>query len=389
LVQAFLSTHTAEDFTLVLATQFHHAYERYRDPDLSVGGNPLDTYFLNQDIRAEPRGDLRIGSRARVSAGVELGRTTAEGKSLQADVARNQAGTFLAGEIVLVNAGNLVQGVTAYPAIRHDAFSGLTPAWSPQFGIRMDFNRFNAGALRNFAASVRSTFSRNFRVPTFNELYFQGGGGSGNPALHPERSTSFDLGASVKFDLVGEHHTQVTYFVNDMRDRIIWSPAGGNTVFPRNLRHVRSTGIESSYRWEAPGKVFNLQVSYTSADTRKTSVDYPGDPTFNTQLPFVPLEMLSLRGHATARVDDPVIKELAAVVTYAYASHRFSSEDNKDFIPSHQVAGACLMSRFVAGALLLTTKFEVNNLFGEEYEVMVGYPMPLRSYRLTLALEYR
>ena len=40
------------------------------------------------------------------------------------------------------------------------------------------------------------------------------------------------------------------------------------------------------------------------------------------------------------------------------------------------------------GTLTLSIRLEVNNLFDEDYQVILSYPMPRRSFRLTVGLDY-
>jgi outer membrane cobalamin receptor len=389
LLQALLTSGVTESVSLGMAVQFHSAYERYRDPGLSIGGTMLDTYFRNDDIRLEPHVDVVVNNRLRVAVGTELVHTSASGNSLAGDVTRKQAGTFIAGEVVLPSMGGAVKDVSVFPSLRYDAISSMTPTWSPQVGALIGFAEFDAGVVRRIAPALRSSVSRNFRMPTFNELYFNGGGGFGNAALRPERSTSVDLGGSVHFLLAGEHHAQITYFVNDMSDRIVWAPISSSSVAPKNLRRVRSAGFETCYRWDLPEKLLSLQAGYTISNSRKVSADYPGDPTINTQLAYLPQEMLAFSANATFSVNAAVLKELGSAVSYSFVGYRYYTEDNTDYLPSHQVVNVSVRSRLVIDELAMLAKIEINNLFSEDYQVMLGYPMPPRSYRFTLVIEYR
>jgi outer membrane receptor for ferrienterochelin and colicin len=81
--------------------------------------------------------------------------------------------------------------------------------------------------------------------------------------LLPERSTSYEIGGDILASWIGEHAVQLSLFRTDMNDRIVWVPAGGFSVTPKNIRSVESTGIESSYSWSPPGTGMMLDVNYT------------------------------------------------------------------------------------------------------------------------------
>ncbi|MEK9135688.1 MAG: TonB-dependent receptor, partial [Bacteroidota bacterium] len=258
----------------------------------------------------------------------------------------------------------------------------------PQLGMLVGLGEFDAGFITKLKPSLRASVSRNFRVPTFNELYYSGGGGIGNRALRPERSTGFDVGTSIRFLLAGEHQLQATYFVNDMTDRIVWVAAGSGTVAPRNLRRVRSEGLESSYRWSVLDRMFLLEASYTSSNSRKLSADYSGDPTVNTQLIYIPQETFNISAASTVRLDSSVVNEISGTIGYSFVGFRYHTEDNTGFLPPHRLVNAGVRTRLSVDRLALHIKCEVNNLFNEDYQVILGYPMPMRSYRLTFGIEY-
>jgi outer membrane receptor protein involved in Fe transport len=176
--------------------------------------------------------------------------------------------------------------------------------------------------------------------------------------------------------------------MNDMSDRIVWVAAGSGAVMSKNLGRVRSQGLESSYRWELPEKVLSLQASYTTSDSRKVSSDYPGDPIVNTQLIYVPQETFTLSANSTINLDGATAKELGGMMSFSFVGYRYHTEDNTAYLPAHSLVNVSVRSRFVIDKVTLLGKIEVNNLFDEEYQVMLGYPMPLRSYRVTLGIEY-
>lgn len=388
LFQAAFSSHVVENIGIGCTVQARVAYERYRDPNVNIGGVVLDNYFKNTDVRVEPHADVVVNEMLRIGVGSEFVRTSAEGNSMVRDAARTQLGTFLAGEVVLVKAWGAVDDVSLFPSVRLDAISLMTPTWSPQLGAMVGFGECDAAFIGGIRPTVRSSVSRNFRMPTFNELYFSGGGGLGNPALRPERSTSVDVGASVRFLLAGEHVAQTTYFMNAMSDRIVWVAAGSGTVTPKNLRRVRSRGFESSYRWDLPEKILSLQASYTTSSSRRTSSEYPGDPTVNAQLIYVPQEMFTLSANSTIDLDAAIVKELGGLVSYSFVGYRYYTEDNTAYLPAHRLVNVSIRSRFTIDKLAMLGKLEVNNLFNEQYQVMLGYPMPLRSFRVTFGIEY-
>ena len=388
LVQASLSSFLSEHASFHCSAQLHLAYERYRDPGLNINGLGLDNYFQDKDARIEPRMDMALGDRIKLGVGSEWVSASASGNSVSQDVSRKQFGTYLASQVNVMKSTGIIDDASVFPALRFDAISSMSPVWSPQFGGVIRFESFDAWVFRRVITSLKFNTSRNFRMPTFNELYFSGGGGFGNPDLRPEFSTSMDGGGSVNFLLAGEHVAQVSYFLNDMTDRIVWVAVPGGAVSPKNLRRVRSLGIESSYRWDLPGRILSLEANYSGSDASKVSADYPGDPTTDKQLIYVPRRTATVAVRTFFGFNTAVLRECDAALSYSFVGSRYTTEDNADSLPSYWVANASVRSRVGWGTLTLSIRLEVNNLFDEDYQVILSYPMPRRSFRLTVGLDY-
>ncbi|MCC6395676.1 MAG: TonB-dependent receptor [Bacteroidetes bacterium] len=208
----------------------------------------------------------------------------------------------------------------------------------------------------------------------------------GNPSLKPERSTSFEAGGGVSCVAFGEHHLDVTLFDISMRDRIIWVAAGSGIVTPKNLRDVRSRGLELAYAYSSGGAA--LSVHYTRSRSEKTSADYDGDPNINVQLPSLPQETAGVEGSYVFDIRSGVLESVALSGGYTFVGHRFVTEDNGPFLPRYHVLHAGAAVRFHLGSWRVRVGGDVGNLLDASYEVMPGYPMPLRNARLRCDVSY-
>ena len=83
--------------------------------------------------------------------------------------------------------------------------------------------------------------SRNFRLPTFNDLYWQPGG---NLNLQPEQSYQFDIGHQISL----KHYTITlnNYFIRT-QDMIRWLPNATGIWSPGNIDDVQIYGAEVSF----------------------------------------------------------------------------------------------------------------------------------------------
>lgn len=114
---------------------------------------------------------------------------------------------------------------------------------------------------------LRASHSKNYRIPTFNDLYWQT---VGNKDLKPELAYQFEVGNDIIFK---DFRAQTNVFYNAINDMIIWSPTEGSFWKPTNEAKVKTYGFElmMDYSW----RNFQLKghYSYTEAKNKATN-DY-------------------------------------------------------------------------------------------------------------------
>jgi len=126
-------------------------------------------------------------------------------------------------------------------------------------GMRFDATRYY---------SVLVNLSRNFRIPTFNDLYWQG---SGNLNLKPESAYQAEIGQQVKFK--NTFVSATAYYMN-IADLIQWKPASNGNWHPENVTGVTAYGAELMFDWIRKSQThslqFNASYSYTISENRQT-----------------------------------------------------------------------------------------------------------------------
>ncbi|TVZ51026.1 TonB-dependent receptor plug domain-containing protein [Dokdonia sp. Hel_I_53] len=121
--------------------------------------------------------------------------------------------------------------------------------------------------------------SRNYRIPTFNDLYWEGAGSMGNINLLPETSLQVDVGQKLNFkevllDLRG-------YYIQT-KDLIRWQPNTSGIWIPVNIADAKHYGIEFSgtYHIQLGKHYFETDVRYGHTIAKDIST--------NKQLIYVP-----------------------------------------------------------------------------------------------------
>ncbi len=211
--------------------------------------------------------------------------------------------------------------------------------------------------------TVKFNFSKNFRIPTFNDLYWTLGG---NENLRPESAYQFDVIQELKLKRI---QLSVTGFYNKITDLINWKPNDTGLWQPINTNKVQTYGIElglnSDLKIAAHHQLkFNATYGYTISENELTQ----------KQLIYVPYHKLTsnLAYHH---------KKTTFFMNYVFNGAVFTSLDNSYKLKEYTVVNSGLEHQLFTWA---TLGFQVNNLFNENYQVVAQRPFPGRNYTVTV-----
>ncbi|MEL1243208.1 TonB-dependent receptor [Flavobacterium sp. DGU11] len=246
-----------------------------------------------------------------------------------------------------------------------------------ELGIRKEITNayespllFSAGtniALASFY-NVKLNASRNFRIPTFNDLYWQG---SGNPNLRPESSYQAELGNIFRFN---DFTFTLTGYYIKLTDMLRWLPSTGGIWRPENVGKVNNYGLESVISWKKKAGAGQLELTGTYAYTISRE-DGKGE-----QLIYVPLHK------ATASLAYGY-KGFSAYYRHLFNGEVFTSSDNAYKLDAFNVSGVGAEYTFKV-FLGLSVGTQVNNLWNEEYQNVAVRPMPGRNYNMYLNFKF-
>ena len=220
---------------------------------------------------------------------------------------------------------------------------------------------------------LRSSWSKNFRVPTFNDLYYPG---YSNPALNPERSNAFDIGLSAAAGQSDRHSFQATYYDIEVQDGIV---SDAPDYIPYNIASATHRGVEVRYDYRS----WDDGISAYAGGSYGISLDKssPASPTYDKQLPYVP-KFTGLAGIAVQtslfRID---IHELLMGLRYTDALET-------NLLPSYALTDIVLNKSAVVSSFSFSLQLAVKNVFDKEYQIYQVFPMPGRSFKISLGVEY-
>lgn len=225
----------------------------------------------------------------------------------------------------------------------------------------------------NFAVTdfytLKLNGSKNFRVPTFNDLYWQPGG---NENLKPESSYQVELGNDFHFK---NFRISLTGYYIDIDDMLRWIPTG-SFWSPMNTHKVRTYGGEALLNFHKSFGNHHIELNGTYAYTVSEDMET------KKQLIYVPYhKATSSLGYSW--------KKLSANYQFLYNGEVFTRSDNNSRynVDAYLVSNASLDYDF-GKKNSYTLGFQVLNLYNEDYVSVESRFLPGRNYNLYLTLNF-
>lgn len=236
--------------------------------------------------------------------------------------------------------------------------------------------------------SVNAFYKQSYRYPTFNDLYYTD---LGNADLRPElaRQHSVDITyrkSDTKYDIV----VSASYYYNRVTDKIIAYPKGQQfrwTMLNLGTVRINGTDIKADCSLYLPLRItLRTRLNYTY----QTAIDVtnPTDTYYGHQIPYIPWHS----GSAVAGVDWQSKRgdHYGLNYSFIYVGERYGQQENTiyNYVQPWYTHDLSLYGEWSIHRWELKTNIEVNNLLGQDYEVIQNYPMPKQNVRCTVAVIY-
>jgi vitamin B12 transporter len=267
--------------------------------------------------------------------------------------------------------------------------AGLAPL-TPTVGVEWDLYQPNQAtdslALADRPGlTLKASAARTYRAPTLNERYWLPGG---NPDLRAESGSGYEVGLRHRMGQASRllAETELTAFHQLVDDWVQWLPLGPNGAYsPRNLRQVRSQGLEAStiLRHRQGRYLASARLAYSLTQTIKTQgVAADTDPV-GRQLAFVPL-------HRASFSTDHSWRGWLASAAFTFTSYAYTDASASSFLPSVGLLGGTLgRTVLLPHRTSLTLLVQSTNLLNRTYDTYPARPAPPRAYTVSLRLNYR
>jgi len=266
---------------------------------------------------------------------------------------------------------NNKQNINAMISARQEFTKGINIPFIPSAGIDLRF-------LKVF--KLKAGVTRNFRLPTFNELYWNPGG---NVNLEPEKGWSEDMALSVEYTKrIFSFESEISVFNRNMKNWVIWLPEN-NYWSPKNLQEVWSRGLEWTVganiiknEWKISAQANGNYILTTNEKSKKE-----GDESIGKQLMYVP--KINLFFNFTLGFHGLYVN-----YNHTYSGCRYISSDNSSFLDPYQTGNISFSGTVPVKPSLLRITLQFYNIWNEIYEVVPTRPMPGRNFRINITLEF-
>lgn len=282
----------------------------------------------------------------------------------------------------------------AFTLIRNSGFSSsisLHPSISFEYedestGESKGVTSFNAGiildSIFNFPVKLTSNYFSAKRQPTFNEKYYSAV--FGQSIIKGENYSGFDINFEAKLQFFGLHQFKTSYFNTLGENKIIWVPASIAFQVPRNLKEMTASGIETAYYYYSNRGLINLSFIYNYTKTENLSAVSSNDFSYGKMLLYSPEHII--KGSISTSIE-----QVTAGISMIGSSESFYTADNDPLysLKSYVIFDAFASYKFGYKNFDITTGVTVYNIFNTEYLIIQSFPMPLRSWHLSISLTFK
>jgi len=231
----------------------------------------------------------------------------------------------------------------------------------------------------------RAFYKKSFRMPTFNDLYYTD---MGNAYLRPEYADQYNAGILYDLNLNRYYfkyfHIGVDAYYNYVKDKIVAYPKGQQFRWTMlNLGEVDIRGIDltsmATFRFLS-GLLLTTKVQYTYQQA--IDITNPADTYYRHQIPYIPR-------HSGSAITLFAWNSWSANYSFIYVGERYNQQENirYNYTQPWYTSDISFAKTLKLKMISLKLSAEINNLFSQDYDVILNYPMPKRNFRFRAIVE--
>lgn len=262
-------------------------------------------------------------------------------------------------------------GIKSVLSLRQDFTKGYQIPFCPSFNAEVPVKK---------RVKLNFGVSRNFRVPTMNDLYWNPGG---NPDLEPENSWNLHAGGAYVYQKGENVQSRIALDIyNIFIDNLIqWVPGDAGIWSAQNVQKIWSRGVEISSKTDFQMYGFNgyfrFGYNFTPSTYRETSPD--GSDAKDKQLIYIPLHKVVETFYAGKG-------KFYGMFTYSLTGKRYVQSDNTKSLPAYSLLDFYGGATFKISKTNFRLQAEIRNLMNKTYQSVLYYPEPGISFSLNLLI---
>ena len=242
--------------------------------------------------------------------------------------------------------------------------------------------KLNTKYIKGFRFFIQ--YAKNYRIPTFNDLYWFDGMARGNPNLKDESSWDMELGSDyTKNFKTSKLSLRATAFNSRYTNLIKWTPVQGIWM-PLNQEEVWSRGVESriNYAWHSKKWAANLGLSYSwIRATLEKKADNEPESILHKQLILTPENQASLNIKL-------VYGSWSAEFIQDLVGKQYITSDHTDWMQAYTLGNLVFGWNNQLFKMPVSISFRWNNIWNTVYQTMPSYAMPLANFELNFQIHF-
>ena len=368
-----------ENTGFLVTGRYSRNYTRYTDPDYLNNAGGLDNRYTQEEAYAATAIDHKIGDHLTIAASSDV--SYAWLASNTPDFVKPTRWAFWNNVALQYNASLWqLTGSLLLSTINDDARTGTAAATINKLTPSI------AGNLRlgqNSPFMVRLFYKHIFRMPTFNDLYYNM---IGNSSLRPEYARQYNAGLvfSKALNRIVKHVTiSVDGYYNLVNDKIIAVPTKNLFSWTMlNKDKVEIKGVDVTA--EMNGQLTRTTSWFTRfAYTYQRAIDIsdPKASDYKNTLPYTP-------DHSGSGLFSLQYGAWSSGYSVLFSSTRYVLGENN---PYNQLDGWGTQDAFLSWAknmkaFRMQIRASADNLLNKQYDIVRNFPMPGRSFKISLQL---
>lgn len=287
---------------------------------------------------------------------------------LQSVTARYRTGNFTAMARLLYSLyfNNAQYGESARDAKR------LSPSVSLSYKLLKDEDLY-----------IRLSYKNIFRAPTFNESYFYH---YGSTDLLPESTDQLNIGMTWKHLYGHASYIKLSAdtYLNKVKDKIVAVPFNMFVWTNINVGKVIGHGVETEVTLSHNfNKSHSLLITANYGLQRSENKTNKASPYYGNQIAYTPEH----QGSAAINYENPWVN----ITIHGYGmSHRFTNNEHYQGsrVDGYVEIGMTAYRKWKLWIGEIEVRADIKNLLNKQYEIVSHYPMPVRSWELSIKYKF-